>query len=90
MQSDAFFHVMNVSLYNIIKVNIKTDHIASKIKQSFSFRNWIVNLGELVALGIVVALASATFSTYESFLQNINTFKINLREASFLTSITLN
>lgn len=67
MQSDAFVHVMNVSLYNIIKVNIKTDHIASKIKQPFSFRNWFLNLGEVVALGIVVAFASAFFTNDEAF-----------------------
>lgn len=48
-------------------MNIKTDHIASKIKQPFSFRNWIVNLGELVALGIVAALASAFFTNQEAF-----------------------
>lgn len=48
-------------------MNFNTDHIASKIKQPFSLRNWIVNLGEVVALGIIIAIASASFTTHETF-----------------------
>lgn len=48
-------------------VNSNKDHIDSRIKQTFSFKNWFVNIGEVVALCIVVALASAFFATYETF-----------------------
>lgn len=45
----------------------KTDYIDSTIKQPFSFRNWILYLGEVVALGVIIALVSSSFPTYESF-----------------------
>lgn len=53
--------------FTILKVIFKTEHIASKIKLSFYYRNWIINIGEIVAVGILGALASAFFTTQETF-----------------------
>ena len=48
-------------------MNFKTDHIDSRIKQPFSFINWIVCFAEIIALGVIIAFASSIFTTHEAF-----------------------